>query len=110
MPDERHRTEDDHRRHDVEAIDEDRAEQDRDRGTGRARVRGVEVEEECREPERRAEHDAGRDVPSPRSSEADHLDRPSDDHRRGDEPGERADADQVGAEPPAVPTSLIAWP
>ena len=59
-----------------------------------ALVRRVEVEEQCGQPDRGAEHDAGRQVAAPHPLHADRLHRPGAEDAAADEARERADPDE----------------
>ena len=79
--------------------DEDRPEEDLLGGPGGRRVGRVEVEEQGGQPGRRAEHDAGGQVPAPHPLHADRLHGPGADDPAAQEPGERAQPEQQRSGP-----------
>ena len=89
----------DQRGHGVRADHEDRAEQDRERGPGRRRVQGAQVEEERGRAEGGPEHHPGGHVPAPAALHPDPL------HQRGgrdpgrEEAPELVEPDQERARP-----------
>ncbi len=86
--------EDSHHGCDAGRQGEDRAEQHVYRGPGGARGDGVFVEEQRRQAQRGAEHDAGGEVPASGFTDADELHDGSGDHVEGNESVERRRSDQ----------------
>ena len=108
--DESERAQDDHERNRRRLEREDRSEENLLGDPGRCAPGRIEVQKECRQSRRKAEHDARRDV-SPAQALHSHEIHCSRSHDTGAKKAkQRTDVKKNAPEPPVVATSVSAWP